>query len=366
MATTSALTGPVRWADDREAFVVTGFEEASEVLRGPGWSSDPGRDPNAPEVLKALPPGVLLFMDPPDHTRLRRLVAPAFTPRAVERLRPRVVAVVEAVLAGLFAESSEIDLMEEAAYLIPLAVIAELLDVGVEGAEVFRAETPAMVRMLEFDARPDELELSVAASQELAMFLLPLVTERRRRPGGDFVSGLAAAGLTAEEMVGICVLLLAAGHETTANLIGNGTLALLRHPGQIPHLHADPVRAVEELLRLEGPVKLVGRLAVTDHRLGGHHIKAGDRVVLPIEEIHRDPRRYADPHRLDVTRDPLPHLAFGAGHHFCLGAGLARMEAAEALPRLFTRHPDLRLAAEPHWRDSTAFHSLQSLQVTPC
>ncbi|GAA2589466.1 cytochrome P450 [Actinomadura fulvescens] len=363
MATTSTLTEPVRWDDDRHAYVVTGFDEASEVLRGSGWSSDPARNPHAPQVLKALPPSVLLFLDPPDHTRLRRLVAPAFTPRALDRLRPRVVAVVDAVLDGLFADGPETDLMEEVAYLIPLAVIAEMLDVGVEGAEVFRAETPGLVRMLEFDAGVHDLERSVAAAQEVTMFLLPLVTERMRAPGDDFISGLAAAGMTAEEMVGMCVLLLAGGHETTANLIGTGTLALLSRPEQVPALHGDPARAVEELLRLEGPVKLAARFAVADHELGGRRIEAGSQLILDLREINRDPRRFPDPARLDLTREPLPHLAFGAGHHFCLGAGLARMEAAETLPRLFGRFPDLRVAGEPRWRDSTTFHGLDELPV---
>ncbi|MFI0444342.1 cytochrome P450 [Actinomadura sp. 6N118] len=363
--TTGTFTEPVRWADELRSFVVAGFDEASEVLRGQGWSNDPHRNPIAPVILRTLPPGILLFMDPPDHTRLRRLVAPAFTPRAVERLRPRVVAVIDAVLDGLFDEGDEIDLMAEAAYLIPLAVIAELLDVGVEGAEVFRAETPALVRMLEIGLSDDDLERSLAASQELAMFLLPVLSERQRHPGDDFISGLFAEGeLTLEEALGTCVLLLAAGHETTANLIGNGTLALLRHPGQVPHLHADPGRAVEELLRAESPVKLAVRLALTDHELGGHRIEAGRQVVVAIDEAHRDPRRFPDPNRLDLAREPGPHLAFGAGHHFCLGAGLARMEAAEALPRLFARYPGLALASgEPCWRDSTTFHGLQELRV---
>ncbi|MEU5879079.1 cytochrome P450 [Spirillospora sp. NPDC047279] len=360
------MTEPVRWVDDLRSFVVTGYDEASEILRGPGWSSDPARNPEAPEILRALPPGVLLFLDPPDHTRLRTLIAPAFTPRALERLRPRVIAVIDAVLDDLFA-SPEVDLMEEAAYLIPLAVIAELLDVGLEGAELFRARTPALVRMLEWSPTADDLEQSVLAAQELTMFLLPVLDERHRAPRDDFISALATAGMTPEEMVGTCVLLLAAGHETTANLIGNGTLALLQNPDQIPHLHANPPHAIEELLRLQTPVKRVGRLALTDHRIGGCEIPAGHPAVLHIDEIHRDPRRYGpapDPDRLDLSRVPQPHLAFGSGHHYCLGAGLARMEATEALPRLFTRYPTLRLATpDPTWRSSSTFHSLTSLPV---
>ncbi|MFC5752730.1 cytochrome P450 [Actinomadura rugatobispora] len=363
--TVAASAEPVTWDDGLQGFVVSGFDEAAQVLRGPGWSSDPralGGD-----VFAAVPPGVLLFMDPPDHTRLRRLLSPAFTPRALERFRPRVAAVVETVLDGLFAEADEADLMAEAAYLIPLALIAELLDVGTEGAQVFRAETPGLVRMLEVTPTAEDIERGARASNELMLFLLPLLTERRRRPGDDFVSALLRMPeLEPEEVMATCVLLLAAGHETTANLIGNGALALMRDRSQVPALHAGPSRAVEELLRAETPVKLAGRAALTDHDLGGTHVPAGSRVVIRVDAANRDPRHWPDPGRLDLARTPQPHLAFGAGHHYCLGAALARLEATEALPRLFARFPNLTTTdPQPHWRPSSTFHGLAALHVRP-
>ncbi|MBO2453716.1 cytochrome P450 [Actinomadura barringtoniae] len=342
-----------------EIVEVTGYEEAAQVLRGEGWSSAGG------EASAFLPPNVLLFMDPPDHTRLRRLISPAFTPRSIERLRPRVEAVAGAVLDGLFEESGEADLLADLGYVMPLAVIAELLDVGIEGAEIFGEETPALVRMLEVDPSPEDIEQSMAAANELMMFLVPILTERREHPGDDFISFLLRAEeLTIDEVLSTCMLLLAAGHETTANIIGNGALALLRDPAQIPHLHADPARAVEELLRMESPVRFAGRVATMDHDLGGQKIAAGTPVLVRIDAANRDPRRFPDPERLDLSREPVPNLAFGAGHHYCLGAALARLEANVTLPRLFQRFPELSLVNdEPRWRESTTFHGLTELPV---
>ncbi|MCP2339011.1 cytochrome P450 [Actinomadura rupiterrae] len=366
----AASAEPVAWDAHIGAFVVSGFEEAARVLREPGWSSDPRTLADRPFEV---PPGALLFMDPPDHTRLRRLLSPAFTPRAVERLRPRVAAIADAVLDGLFAEgpsgdpADESDLMSEVAYLVPLAVIAELFDVGAEGARVFRDQTPGLVRMLEVAPTAEDVARGAEASNEVMMFLLPLLLERREHPRGDFVSELAAIPeLSLEEVVATCVLLLAAGHETTANLIGNGAFALMSDRTQIAALHADPARAVEELLRAETPVKLAGRAALTDHDLGGTRVPAGSRVVIRLDAVNRDPRRFPDPDRLDLAREPVPHLAFGAGHHYCLGAALARLETAETLTRLFARFPGLTpVDAEPRWRTSSTFHGLSELVVRP-
>lgn len=359
---TSTVPAPVRWDERLGAHLVAGFDEASAVLRGPGWSSDPRRSPLAPPEMATLPPGAMLFMDPPDHTRLRRLIAPAFSPKAVQRLRPRVASVVAAALDGL---PGEVDLLAEFGYIVPLAVIAELLDVGAEGAGVFLSQTPRLVRMLEVDAGPDDLAEATGASLELTMFLVPVLTERRARPGDDFISALLAVEeLSLDEVLATCILLLAAGHETTANLIGNGTLALLEHPDQRRHLVAGPGGAVEELLRFTSPVQLAGRIALTGHELAGHRIEPGQQVFLQIGAANRDPRRFTDPDRLDLTRPGPPHLGFGNGAHFCLGAALARLEAAEALAGLFTRYPDLALTDDPiTWRPSTTFHGLESLRV---
>jgi cytochrome P450 len=355
------MSAPVRFDSALGTVSVTGFAEASTVLRGEGWSSDPRRSPLAPPEFATLPPGAMLFMDPPDHTRLRRLIAPAFAPKAIASLRPRVAAVVAAALTDL---PEETDLLGDFGYLVPLAVIAELLDVGAEGASVFRAQTPSLVRMLEVDAGPDDLAAATAASLEVTMFLVPLLTSRRLLPGDDFISALLAVDeLSLDEVLATCILLLAAGHETTANLIANGTLAVLERPEQVTALLADPLVAVDELLRFTSPVKLAGRVAVTDQVLAGQEIPAGSQVFVEIGVANRDPRRFTDPDRLDLTRTGPPHLGFGGGAHFCLGAALARMETEEALPALFAGYPKLSVAAEVNWRSSTTFHGLEALPV---
>ncbi|POM26308.1 6-deoxyerythronolide B hydroxylase [Actinomadura rubteroloni] len=355
------MSGEVRWDETAGAFLISGYEEASAVLRGTGWSSDPRRSPRTPPQFADLPPNVLLFLDPPDHTRLRRMLSPAFTPRAIERLRPRVTAIVDAALDGL---EDGADIVADLAYLVPLAVVAELLDVGVAGAELFRDETPALAGLLELDVTEDGVARAAAASTEIMLFLTPLIAERTTRPGDDFVSALLAVdGIEPEEVLATCVLLLAAGHETTANLIGTGTLAVLDDPGRRAALLDDPPRAVEELLRHQSPVKLAGRVALSDQTVGGAAIPAGSQVFVMIGEANRDPRHVPDASRLDLTRAPLPHLAFGAGAHFCLGAALARMEAAETLSRLFARFPNLTRDGAATWRASSTFHGLDELRV---
>jgi cytochrome P450 len=364
-----AAHAPVRWDGDLGVFVVTGFEQATAVLREPGWSSQPSRGALAPPEMADAPSGLMLFRDPPDHTRLRRLVAPAFAARAVESLRPRVGSIVESCLDGLAEQGGpdgEVDLLADYGYLIPLAVIAELLDVGVEGAQVFLEQTPRLVRLLEVDPTPDDVADAVAAALEVTMFLTPILSSRRGAGrGDDFISALLAVEeLTLDEVLATVVLLLAAGHETTANLIGSGALALLQHPGQRPLLFADPARAVEELIRVHGPVKLIGRTALTDHDLAGVRIRAGQQVLLSLEHANRDPGRWPDPATLDLARTGPPHLGFGTGIHFCLGAALARLETTEALVRLLNRYPFVSLADHtPHWRASSTFHGLERLDV---
>jgi cytochrome P450 len=220
----------------------------------------------------------------------------------------------------------------------------------------------------------------VIASTEMMLFLTPIIAERRRRPGQDFISALLAlvdgaddgvqaagdrtGGLTLREVLATCILLLAAGHETTANLITNSTLALLIHPGQQPYLHADPERAVEELLRLHGAAKLVGRTATFDQDLAGTRVPAGAAVLVDLHQANRDPDRHLDPARMDLSREPAGHLAFGAGWHFCLGAALARLQTVETLTRTFTRYPDLTLVTRnPRWRGSSTFHGMCELPV---
>ncbi|MBO0849696.1 MAG: cytochrome P450 [Pseudonocardia sp.] len=374
---------PVSFHLELDAFLVTGYPEALAVLRGDGWSSDLRANTarlarlGAPEEAMPVFTRMMLFTDPPEHTRLRRIVAPSFTARAIERLRPRVAAIVDAVVAGLAeprhtGDQTGAELLAEFAYPIPIAVIAELLDVGAEGAELVRAETPKLTAILEVNPDPAGLLDAAEAAVNFTLFLLPLLVERRADPGPDYLSALLAAEvdgerLDMEDVLATCLLLLIAGHETTANLIANGVLTLLRHPPELAELRRRPAlitRYVEEILRLEGPVNLAARTAAVDHELAGRHIRAGQQVVVSIADANRDRARFAAPDRFDPSRTEA-HLAFGAGAHFCLGAALSRLEAEESLSRLFARFPDLRLPPDelPRWRASDTFHALRELRV---
>ncbi len=368
---------PVQWNERLGAHLVFSHEHAAVVLRSPEWSSDPR---NSPQLLASLGgPGSgaemwsdsLLMSDPPTHTRLRSAVNRFFTPRAVQRIRERVAAIVDSAFAPL-AEGEPIEVMSELAYPIPLAVIAELFDVGLEGAEVIRAETPTLARMLELDPTPAELEAIGAAAMTVMLFLVPLVAQRRVDPGEDLLSALihppeGGVALETDEIITMCLLLLAAGHETTSNLIGNGTLALFEHPDQLDWLAQHPdlsLQAVNELLRYDGPVQVASRVALDDLVLGGVSVRAGQQALVVLGAANRDPARYPDPDRLVLTRTEPPNLAFGNGPHFCVGAGLARLEAQETFTRLAHSALRPRAGCWSHRREhSRTFRRLGSLTV---
>ncbi|MGH3800615.1 MAG: cytochrome P450 [Pseudonocardiaceae bacterium] len=372
---------PVYWDSDLDAFLVSSYAEANAVLRGPGWSSDPNRNPALAAQFDRAELGTqalrttLLTMDPPDHTRLRRLLAPAFTPRAIDALHPRITAVVKAALADL-GQASEVDVIADIGYPIPLAVMCELLDVDIEGAQLLRTETPKLVGMLEFDPDEEAVLAAEEATASLALHLLPILADRRRRPGEDLASQLLSLGdndpddgdaLGLDDVLATCILLLTAGHETTANLIGNGALALMEHPDQLHLLQRDPALiepAIEEILRFECPAKIVGRTNLIDRQLGGHTIRAGQHVLVLLGAANRDPAQFRDPECFDITRTPAPHLAFGAGPHFCLGAALSRAEAQETLRQLLPLLTEWQLTpGAPAWRASDTFRALDKLHL---
>jgi cytochrome P450 len=375
---------PVLWNERLGAHLVLSHEHATAVMRGPEWSSDPRNSPQLLASLGGPGPGSelwsksLLMSDPPTHTRLRSAVNRFFTPRAVERIRERVGAIVDSAFAP-FAEGEPIELMSELAYPIPLAVIAELFDVGLEGAELLRSETPTLARMLELDPTPAELDEIGAAAMTLMLFLVPIVAERRSDPGEDLLSALihppdGGVALDTDEILTMCLLLLAAGHETTANLIGNGTLALLEHPDQLDWLAANPVlvpQAVEELLRYDSPAQVASRIARSDLILDQTKISKGEQALIVLGAGNRDPARYPDPDRLDLTRTGTPHIAFGGGPHFCVGAGLARLEAQETFKRIAQSPLAAGAGSWSHRRDpSRTFRRLKTLRIAdnqpPC
>ncbi len=315
------VQAPVQWNEQLGAHLVLSHQHAAAVLRSPEWSSDPRNSPQLLASLGGPGPGSemwaksLLMSDPPIHTRLRSAVNRFFTPRAVRSIRERVAGIVESACAPL-ADGEPIELMSELAYPIPLAVIAELFDVGLEGAELLSSETPTLARMLELDPTPAEREAIGTAAMTVMLFLVPIVAQRRLDPGEDLLSALihppdGGVALDTDEIITMCLLLLAAGHETTANLIGNGTLALFEHPDQLDWLARHPElssQAVEELLRYDSPVQLASRVALSDLVLDGTTVLAGQQALVVLGAANRDPSRYSHPDRLDLTRTRAPTL----------------------------------------------------------
>ncbi|HYZ99721.1 MAG TPA: cytochrome P450 [Acidimicrobiales bacterium] len=315
----------------------------------------------------------LLLRDPPDHARLRRLVSRAFTPRAVEALTPRIEELT-AQLLHRAAASGTCDLIADFAYPLPVTVICEML--GAPPTDHRRLIGWSRSLAAGLDPTQMLLDRSVAAAADRAAlavgdYLEALTRARRTHPTGDLISRLVAAGdhddrLDDEEIVTMCALLLVAGHETTVNLIGNGVVALIRHPDARDRWLDEPElspAAVEELLRYDGPVQTATRRAATTLDIGGREIPAGSLVMIVLGAANRDPHAFDDPDRLTLDRQPNQHLAFGSGIHYCLGASLARAEARIAIPALLRHQPrvhDDHLA----WRPGLALRGLQHLRVS--
>ncbi|MFI6298416.1 cytochrome P450 [Nonomuraea sp. NPDC050790] len=346
--------------------VATSHEHVSAVLRDArfGHGAAPG-EPGGPQVS-------FLRLDPPDHTRLRALVSRAFTPRMVERLRPRIEAIT-AELIGAMGE--EADLVAEFAYPLPVMVITEMLGVPPEDHERFRGWSEALARGLDPLLPSGQAGTSQRAGLEFRAYFRELLAERRKRPGEDLLSALGQVEeLTEAELLATCVLLLVAGHETTVNLIANGVLHLARH-GLLHLASEDPRPVVEEVLRYDPPVQLTARTALRDAELGGLPLPAGTPVLALVGSANRDPAAFPDPDRFDPRRfdprrftsdrgDPGRHLAFGLGIHFCLGATLARMEGEIALRALAKAAPGLKLAEEaPPYKENVVLRGLAGLPV---
>lgn len=337
-----------------------GYEQFSELARQVGLG-------DALELFGR----VMLFADPPDHTRLRRIVGKAFTMRAVEDMRPRIAAIVDRMLDTVVGDGGA-DLVEALAFPLPVTVISEMLGVPLEDQDMLRAWTAEAVKAL--DPSDDLMALFPAAEAMRSMraYFDQLVERRRGSPGPDLLSSLIAAEdegdrLSHDELLDTAVLLYGAGHETTVNLISGGALNLLRHPAELERLRSDPgliTTAVEELLRFGPPVQLTGRIATTDVELAGEEIPQGMEVVALIAAANRDPEVFRDPDRLDIGRQDNRHVAFGGGIHHCLGAPLARIEGQEALGRLIQRCPGLALAEEEiEWKPTTTIRGPRRLAL---
>ncbi|WP_308257785.1 cytochrome P450 [Pseudonocardia lacus] len=376
---------PVHWSARYRSWFVTRFDDVSAALRDPRFSSDrisPYRrarldGPDADPALRAAF-GVLedwmVFKDPPDHTRLRKLLSRAFTPRAVERTRPRVVELTDELLdAVLRRATGRVDLIRDFAYPLTASVTAELLGVPRADQDRFKDWSDRITGLV-FGGLTDAGRHAAGAAgmAELTDYLGRLVEQHEREPADDLLSALISArddrdSLSHDEVIATGVLLLFAGHETTTNLIGSGVLALLRHPAQRALLDADPGLlggAVEEVLRFDGPAKTVARLMAEDVELGGRRLLRGQRVFLCPSAANRDPAVFAEPDAFDITRRNGRQLGFGVGLHYCLGAPLARLEASIAIPRVLERLPGLRFRDEaPHWAPVLLSRGLERLPL---
>lgn len=355
---------------------VTTFELAGQVLKDTAF----GRGSYEQMIKNAIAEGPLyqslrrwfLYMDPPDHTRLRGLVMKAFTPRAVARLQDKVTEIVNHLVDDLVSAGST-DFLSSFAYLVPVHVICELLGVPREDRDEFRIWSTDLGRGLVISAIDTEVVLrGNEAAQRLSDYTHELIAERRTTPQGGFLDDLIAAEdesgkLSNDELIATVVLLFFAGHETTVNLLGNGTLALLRAPAEWKALCANPSlarTAVEEMLRIDTPVQRASRIALSDTTVAGEVVKQGEFINILIAGANRDPARFPDPDRFILNRDDGPHLSFSAGPHYCVGASLARLEAQIAMACLASRVPGLTLATDqPVFRPNPTLRGLEALPV---
>jgi cytochrome P450 len=315
----------------------------------------------------------MLNLDPPDHTRLRRLVSKAFTPKSIQALRPRIQALVDDALAP-FAPGDSMDVIRSLAFPVPFAVICEMLGMPETDRDNVREWSHLLVKSLEPIVDPSLVLAIAEAGDNMRALVADVIAWKRRSPGADMLSALISAEeqgdvLTDDELLDQVMLLFIAGHETTVNLIGNGTKALLDNPASLAQLRDDPALdagAIEELLRYDSPVQMSRRITLKPARIDGREIEVGSFVVCVLASANRDPAFWGDTaETLDLTREKAAmHLSFGGGHHYCLGAALARMEGQIAIGTLIRRFPGLALAGEPAWNGRINLRGLAELPVT--
>jgi cytochrome P450 len=378
---------PVHWSEPMKAWVVTRYEDVKAIALNNAEVSANRLAPFFAAVPESRRTGYvslmmylstwMVFRDPPDHTRLRRLFTKAFTSRSLDMLKPNIRAIVDMLLDGMDAGEKAgrtVDWVADFAYALPAFVIMDLL--GVPRADLRRVKVWSDEIALFIGTSktsPDKYDRAEAGARAMADYFRHIVAERTLEPRDDVISQMVAArdekeAMTADEVIATCILLLFAGHETTANLLGNGLYYSMRFRDQWDRLTADPrlvEPAVEEWLRYDGPTGAVARVVLSDIEFGGKKMRSGQRVFAFANSANRDGAQFADPDRFDIGRTPNPHLTFGHGIHFCLGAPLARLEGEIAIARLAERFPRIRLAgdAAPGWGDSLILRGILSLPV---
>ena len=350
----------VAWHEPSQMYLTFSHATVSTVQRtrtlGRLWHDKQPADYLEPFNL--LHRNQMMENEPPEHTRLRRPVASAFARGHVERLRPRVRELAHRLLDEV---DGDFDLIEAYAEPLPVLVIAELLGVPASHAPQLRDWSQAIVRMYEPAPPPAVVDAAVSAATDFAGLVRELIAERKQRPVDDLISDLVATGLTEDEQVAAVVLLLNAGHEASVNVFGNGAVAMLRRglrPG------ADVALTVEEMLRFDSALQLFERTATEPVPVGDVVVEPGQKIAALLGAANRDPAVFDRPDEVDVDRDPNPHLAFGVGVHFCLGAPLARMELVESVGALFDRYPGLALAGEPESRGTFVHPGFRRVPVT--
>ena len=366
---------PVHHSRLVNAWVFTRHADIDAILRDHRrFSNDPRKGTQSRRQRANMPTEdefTMLFLDPPDHKRLRALVNKAFTPKVVNALEPHIRSLLGALLDDV-EDPAGFDLMKAVAQPLPVIVIAEMLGVPPKDRAQFKVWSAQRARVLEPTIEPHERAVAETASRALDAYFRPIIKERREAPQDDIVSALAQAEeegdrLTERETLNMLRLLLIAGNETTTNLIGNGILALLRHPDQLQRLREDPSlipAAVDELLRFDSPVQTDLRCALEDCEVNGFPLRPRDNMVLLLGAANRDPEVFENPDRLDVGRDDRSHLSFGRGIHHCLGAPLARLEGRIVLETLLERFSSIGLLDErPHFRNSLVLRGLETLPI---
>ncbi|KSU86846.1 MULTISPECIES: cytochrome P450 [Priestia] len=370
---------PVHYLKEMKLWLVTGYEEASTILMNPNFGKKmpegyPSYVQQPPEKYKKLNelPDNMLDLDPPDHTRIRNLVAKPFTPKAIASLRPDIEKLVNSLLDKA-EEKGEMDIVADLASPIPAIVIATMLGVPLDDVDNFREWTTDLVRSFDATQGPEAREKGYEAKLNLLNYFETLVEQRRHNPADDLISELIAIEekgdkLAKDELLSMCILLLFAGYETTVNLIAVGARNLILNNDQLQLLLSDPSlikTAVEELMRYETPVQRIGYYTQVDTKIGEKELKKGEPVLVAVGGANRDKKIFENADKLDITRSPNPHLGFGKGKHFCLGAFLARLEAEIAYTTLFTRFPNIRLLdQEGDWAPNTAHRRLLTLPVS--
>lgn len=375
---------PVHWSDAWNSWVLTRYDDVTATLRDFSRFSNVGRIDlfleQLPEIgrekmgpLKGHFSRAITHLDPPDHTRIRKLLKTVLSTRLVQSMRPRIEALVDELISEV-QDAGRMDVIRDFAYPLPAIVLGEMLGIPPEDRDQYKRWSDDIGVGLVGTGRAalDNVERARQSLFELTNYLRPLVTQRRQQPRNDLISKLIAIEvrgdrLTESELFSTCITLILAGHGTTTNLIGNGLLALLRHPDQLDTLRNDPALievAVEELLRYDSPLQRIWRMATEDVEIGGNQIRKGQIVLPTMGAANRDPTEFSEPDRLNIRRPDNPHVALGTGIHLCVGGPLARVQGAIAINALLQRLPSLQLETEALEWEANLFHrGLKSLPV---